>query len=86
MGSGRAAATDTWVRIQHLSRYAKKSQYTLPRQIPQNFVIVLIIVYVEASELNIAAAVQRNLYEQNLALLSLYLGIPDCRYGEDSPR
>jgi hypothetical protein len=28
----------------------------------------------------------KKLQEQNPALLSLYLGIPDCRYAEDSPQ
>jgi hypothetical protein len=54
---------------------------------PQNFVMILISAspYVEASVLNIAA-IKKTLGEQNPALLSLYLGIPDCRYAEDSPR
>ncbi len=83
MGAGRG---DLGSNPASPSRYAKKSQYTPTRKIPQNFAIKLISAYVEASELNIAAAVQKNLYEQNLAPLSLYLGIPDCRYVEDSPR
>ncbi len=85
MVADRAVLTDTWVRIQYLSMYAKKGRYTPPSEIQQNFVIILISAYVKASELNIAA-IQKTLQEKNPALLSLYLGIPDCRYGEDSPR
>jgi hypothetical protein len=59
----------------------KRVKTALPAKIPQNFVIILICAYVEAS-----SHTKETLQEQNLALLSLYLDIPDCRYGEDSPR